>query len=182
MSTFSAIKSKLVNGDLVFFVKKTGTELFKLAKDGTVSILSTSFVPPVDNADGLTNLRVARATFNPSGVAGHRTIAAHALGDNIPANAIICGGFVEVETQINSADTTGTLAVSLEAANDIINAANIVGAPWSTAGRKAILPKANTPESTSVKASVARKITFTVGTTALTVGKATAFLFYVVGA
>ena len=56
------------------------------------------------------------------------------------------------------------------------------GAPYSTIGRKAIVPKANTPESTSVKTSQAREITCTVGTEALLGGKLTGFLYYVVSA
>lgn len=133
-------------------------------------------------ADGLGMLRVARATFDPSANAGERTIGAHGLGVTIPDDAIVVGGFVEVNTAFDSADDTATVAISVEGANDIITAAAVSGAPWSTTGRKAIVPKANTPESTAIKLSAAREITATVAVQALTAGKLTAFLYYVQGA
>lgn len=143
----------------------------------------TVFTPTAAaSADGLGAVGMARATFNPTAVTGDRTVATHSSAFNIPDKAVVIGGFVEVETAMTSADTTGTLAVSIEAANDIISAANISGAPWSTTGPKAIVPKNNTPESTSIKLTAARAVKFTVGTTALTGGKATAFLAYVQGA
>lgn len=134
-------------------------------------------------ANGLGFLRVARATFNPSATAGERTIAAHGLGVTIPDDAIIVGGFVEVNTTFTSATDAATVAINVEGANDIVSAIAIsdVSNPWD-AGRKAIVPKANTPESTSVKLSAAREITATVAVEALTAGKATVFLYYVVGA
>lgn len=134
------------------------------------------------SADGLGALGVARTTFNPTATAGDRTIGAHASALTIPISAVIVGGFVQVNTAFDSSDHTGTLAVNVESANDIISAAAISGAPWSTIGQKAIVPKANTPESTGIVLTAARAITFTVATKALTVGKATAFLYYVVGA
>ena len=80
-----------------------------------------------------------------------------------------------------TSDTDNTIAIKVEGANDIISAAAVSGAPYSTIGRKAIVPKANTPESTSVKASAAREITCTVAVEALTVGKLTGYLYYVEG-
>ena len=64
--------------------------------------------------------------------------------------------------------------------SDIVAAAAVSGAPWSTSGRKAIVPKADTPESTSIKTDD-DEITVTVGTAALTGGKLTGYLYYVVG-
>jgi hypothetical protein len=127
-------------------------------------------------------LRVARATFNPSANAGERTIAAHTFGSAIPDKSIIVGGFVQVNTLFDSADHSGSIALSIQGANDIISVAAISGAPWSTTGLKAIVPKANTPESTGIALTAARTLTATVTTTALTVGKLTAFLYYLVGA
>ena len=130
-------------------------------------------------ADGLGALRLAHFTFD-AGVAANRTVAAHGTGVIIPAGAIVTGGFINVDTLFTSASTnTGTIAISVEAANDIVAAAAVSGAPYSTTGRKAIIPKSNTPESTSVLASVAREITCTVAVAALLTGKLTGFLTFV---
>lgn len=134
------------------------------------------------SVDGLGALRVARATFNPSATAGQRTVAAHGLGVTIPTLAIVVGGFLQVETALDSADHSGTVAFSVQAANDLITASAISGAPFSTTGQKAIVPKANTPESTGIALTAPRELTATVATTALTVGKATLFVYYVMGA
>ena len=126
-------------------------------------------------------MRTARFTFD-AGIAANRTVAAHGTGVFIPANAIITGGFVNVNTAFTSASTnTGTIAISVEAANDIISAAAVSGAPYSTIGRKAIVPKSSTPESTSVLATVEREITCTVAVAALLTGKLTGYLNYVEG-
>jgi len=132
------------------------------------------------DADGLGALRVARATFD-LGVAANRTVAAHGLGVTIPANALIVGGFMEVNTAITG-ETNATLAISVKTANDIQAAAAVSGAPWSTTGQKAIVPKANTPESTGIKLAGAKEITATIATAALLTGKVTIYLYYVEGA
>ena len=135
---------------------------------------------------GLGELKVARFLYNTAaldsaGVA-NTTVAAHGTGVTIPALAIVVGGFFDVNTLFTSAGAnTGTIAISVEAANDIQAAAAVSGAPYSTIGRKAIVPKANTPESTSVKTTVAREITCTVAVQALTAGKLTGYLYYVEG-
>jgi hypothetical protein len=140
---------------------------------------------PVGGVDGLGVLRVARFTFDTeaedSAGADNTTVAAHGVGVTIPANAIVVGGFVDVNTPFGSADDTATIAIKVEGANDIISAAAVSGAPYSTIGRKAIVPKANTPESTSVKATQAREITCTVAVQALEVGKLTGYLYFVEG-
>ncbi len=133
-------------------------------------------------ADGLGVLRVARATYDPSATAGQRTVAAHNLGVTIPISAIVVGGFLVVHTVFTSAGSTAQIAFHVQTANDIITAAAVSGAPYSSIGRKAITPKANTPESTGIELSAARAMTATVTVEALTAGKATLFLYYVIGA
>src|SRR5690242_20315705 len=59
--------------------------------------------------------------------------------DKIPANAIILGGFVEVDTLV-AGGAGATLAIQVEAAGDIVAAAAVSGAPWSTTGRKSVIP------------------------------------------
>jgi hypothetical protein len=136
---------------------------------------------PVGTDVGLGSLRVARFEFD-AGIVANRPIAAYSTGVTIPANGIVVGGFIDVNTAFTSAGgNAGTIAISVEGANDIITAAAVSGAPYSTIGRKAIVPKANTPESTSVKASTAKAITCTVAVQALTAGKLTGYLYYVEG-
>jgi hypothetical protein len=132
-------------------------------------------------ADGLLPMGIARFTFNPSATAGMRTVAAHGLGVTLPAHAIVMGGFFDVNTAFTSENANnGTVAIHVEGANDIQTATAVSGEPYVAIGRKAIVPKANTPESTAVKTSVAREITATVDVSALTAGKLTGFLYYVV--
>lgn len=130
-------------------------------------------------------LQVVRVVFDTSKTdtagAANTAIGAHGLGITLPAHAIIVGGFQDVNTAFTSAGSTATIAISAEAANDIQAAAAVSGAPYSTIGRKAIVPKANTPESTSVKATAAREITATVAVQALTAGKVTIYIYYVLG-
>jgi hypothetical protein len=131
--------------------------------------------------DGLLVLRVAKFTFD-AGVVANRSIAAHGTGVVLPAQAIIVGGFFDVNTLFTSNGANGgTIAISVEGANDIQTAAAVSGAPYSSIGRKAIVPKANTPESTSVKASTAKEITCTVATQTLLTGKLTGYLYYIEG-
>ena len=136
---------------------------------------------PVGSVNGLGNLRVARFEFDCA-VVGNRTIAAHGTGVTIPIHGIVVGGFVDVNTLFTSdATNAGTIAIHVQAANDVISAAAVSGAPYSSIGRKAITPKANTPESTSLKATAAREITCTVAVEPLLTGKLTGYLYYVEG-
>jgi len=136
---------------------------------------------PVGSDIGLGSLRVARFEFD-AGIAANRTVAAHGTGVILPVNSIVVGGFFDVNTVFTSANANnGTIAISVEGANDIQAAAAVSGSPYSTIGRKAIVPKANTPESTSVKASTAKEITCTVAVSALLTGKLTGYLYFVEG-
>ena len=133
------------------------------------------------DGEGLGVLRVARFEFD-AGIEANRTIDAHGTGVTLPIHSIVVGGFVDVNTKFDSdATDAGTIAISVQGANDIISAAAVSGAPYSTVGRKAIVPKANTPESTSVKCTAAREITCTVAVEALLSGKLTGYLYYVEG-
>lgn len=94
----------------------------------------------------------------------------------IPANAVITHGFVEVDTAVTSGGAA-TLAIKVEGAGDIVAAAAVSGAPWSTTGRKSVIPVAT--GASSVKTTAARHITATVATAALTAGVFDVVLFYV---
>jgi len=145
-----------------------------------------SIDPLLSKTAGLGVLRVARFTFDveEEDTAGelNSTIAAHGVGVTVPAYAIVVGGFYDVNAPFTSDSTNaGTLAISVEGANDILSAVAIDSNDPATIGRKAIIPKANTPESTSVKASEAQEITVTVAVEVLLTGKLTGYLYYIDG-
>lgn len=98
------------------------------------------------------------------------------LDAQIPANAIILGGFVEVDT-VPTSGGAATVAVKVEGAADIVAAAAVSGAPWSTTGRKSVVPVFT--GATTVKTTTARKIQATVATAALTAGVFDVVLFFV---
>ena len=119
--------------------------------------------------------KVARALYDFSvdgGAVGTLTLE---LADSIPTGAVVLGGWVDVQTIVTSGGAA-TVAVQLEAANDIVNAAAVSGAPWSTTGRKSIIPVFT--GATTVKTSAARQIKIVIGTATLTAGKFEVFLLY----
>jgi hypothetical protein len=69
-----------------------------------------------------------------------------------------------------------SVGITAEGAGDIVAVAAISGAPWSTTGKKAIIPKRNTPESTSITTTAARDILFVISGADLTAGVVTLFL------
>lgn len=95
--------------------------------------------------------------------------------DELPANAVILGGYIEVDTPPTSGGAA-TVAVNSEAAGDLQAAAAISGAPWSTTGRKSIAPAFT--GATSVKTTAARKLAIAIATAALTAGKFRVVVFY----
>lgn len=145
---------------------------------GELNLLDGVSAPGVD---GLGLLHVARATYDFAEHGG--AISAIALGVTLPNDAVVCGGFVDVKTTATSAGAdAGTMALHVQGANDIVSAVAISdGAnPWDV-GLHAIIPKANTPETTGIKLTAAREITATIAGQVFTAGKFTLFLYYLVG-
>lgn len=93
---------------------------------------------------------------------------------NLPSGTWILGGFMNVETAPVGAGAS--IGISSEGAGDIVAVAAIAGAPWSTTGKKAIVPKRNTPESTSILTTAARNIAFVISAADLTAGKVQLYL------
>lgn len=85
----------------------------------------------------------------------------------IPANAVIITGFIEVDTALDSGGSA-TVALKTNAAADLLAATAFGSAPWSTTGRKSLIPVGT--GATSVKTTAARKLQATVATAALTAG------------
>ena len=86
----------------------------------------------------------------------------------IPPSATILGGWLEIVTPLASGGLA-TASIQVEGAGDIVVDAAFSGAPWSSAGRKSIVPDfagANT-----VRTTVARDISLVITTAPLTAGK-----------
>ncbi len=131
--------------------------------------------------DGLSPLQVARATYDFAEHGG--AIGAIGLGVTLPDNAIVQGGFVDVVTTcVTAGADAGTMALSILNANDLVTATavNAGGDIWDE-GLRAIVPKFNTPQTTSIKLTAAKQITATIAGQAFTAGKFTVFLYYTIG-
>lgn len=93
---------------------------------------------------------------------------------NLPSGTWVLGGFMNVETAPVGAGAS--IGITTEGAGDVVAVAAIAGAPWSTTGKKAIIPKFNTPESTSILTTDARDILFVISGADLTAGKVQLYL------
>lgn len=122
-----------------------------------------------------TGIKFARGRYDfavDGGAIGTINITA----EKIPANAIILGGVVEVDTALTSGGAA-TVAIQVEAANDTINAAAVSGAPWSTTGRKSTIEAFT--GATTVKTTVARDVSVVIAAATLTAGVFDVYLVYI---
>lgn len=113
------------------------------------------------------SLEVIRAKYKFSedgGAAGTITLMP---GSYVPDGFVIYGGWVDVIAAVTGSGAS--VAVQLQAANDLISAAAISGAPWSTTGRKAIVPVMTA--ASSLKATAARNISAVITAADLTAGE-----------
>lgn len=88
-------------------------------------------------------------------------------GPQLPNGFVVLDSVVEVLTPPTSAASTATIGVSANAAGDIVAAAVVSGAPWSTTGRKAGIPVS---AATSVKTTAVRSPSIVVAVQNLTAG------------
>lgn len=93
---------------------------------------------------------------------------------SIPSGTWVIGGFMNVETA--PVGVGASIGITSEGAGDIVAVAAIAGAPWSTTGRKAIVPKRNTPETTAILTTALRSILFVISGADLTAGKVQLYL------
>lgn len=123
------------------------------------------------------NLKVARGRYSfatDGGAVGDIDLTSGAV---IPANAFILAGFIEVDTALDSGGSA-TVALKVEGAADLLAATAFGSSPWSTTGRKSIIPVGT--GATTVKTTAARKLQATVATAALTAGAFDVVVLYVV--
>jgi hypothetical protein len=121
--------------------------------------------------EGTTQLKVARGEYSfatDGGAVSTITLrGAGALGGQVPSGSIIIGGYIEVDTILASGGSA-TVAVGLESTTDLLAATAFGSAPWSSTGRKSVIPVGTGV--TTVKATASRSITITIATAALTAG------------
>lgn len=98
------------------------------------------------------------------------------LSSALPSGAVILGGYLEVLTPPTSGGAA-TLGISSEGAGDLVAPVVISGAPWSTAGRKSVIPAFT--GATTVKLTAARNIVAVIGVAALTAGAFRVAIAYV---
>lgn len=84
----------------------------------------------------------------------------------IPSGTVILGGYMEVTSAVIGAGATA--AIQINGANDVISAAAVSGAPWSTTGLKAIVPVFTV--ATAIKTTAARDISLVITAAVLTAG------------
>jgi hypothetical protein len=96
-------------------------------------------------------------------------------GNDVPAGSVVEGGYIEVDTAVTSGGAA-TLSAGSEAAGDLQAATVVSGAPWSTTGRKSVVPAFT--GATTVKTTVRRNLSVAVATAALTAGKFRVVVFY----
>lgn len=129
--------------------------------------------------EGTTALKTAIGEYDfavDGGAIGAITMrGSGSLGAAIPNGAVILGGYIEIDTGFTTG-TAATMAISIEGANDLQTATVVSGAPFSTTGRKAIVPVWTA--ASTVKTTAARNLTATIATGTVTAGKGRVVVFY----
>lgn len=127
-------------------------------------------------SEGTTELKTWKGVYDFAVDGGAvSTIPLRSNDGQIPNGSIVLGGWLEVETGFTTgASATG--AIQVEAANDTVNATSVAGAPFSTTGRKSIIPVFT--GATTLKTTAARSPSLVIGTGAVTAGKCNLVLVY----
>lgn len=125
--------------------------------------------------EGISPVLVASATYDFAVEGGAQ--AAIGLGVTIPADCLILDGMVDVQTTLISSGDNATIALHVEAANDVVVAVAIgTGTPWDQ-GLRAIVPAGVIAN--AIKTTAAREITATIAVENVTAGKFVVHLRYV---
>lgn len=161
-----------VNGGLYVDTGSTWTTV----SPGLVGGISEASLLPA-TTPALNAMRMCKSTYDFT-VLGGATGTLPLTGGTIPINSLVVAGLCEVITAPTTGSTT-TIALQVEGANDVITAASVAGAPWSTTGRKAIVPVWSDLTKT-IRTTAARVPSAVIGTAAATAGKFDLFLLYFV--
>ena len=150
-------------------VSETLTASGGLAATGGITGVPTS-------SEGLTGRGVARATYSFASEGG--AVGAVSLGVTIPDNAIMYDGYIDVTSPILPMTNDTTIAIGVNAANDIL-AAVLATNTFAANGIKATVPLGTA--ASAVKATNALPVKVTIGTSPVTGGVFTVFLEYDIG-
>lgn len=149
-----------------------------LETDATLAELNA--LDQSDDSEKATSVTyVAKALYDISGD-DSGTVGAHGLGVDIPDNAVIIDGVIDVITTLSdNDDDSATLAISVEGADDIVAATAISdGSDIWDEGLQAIVPDG--AAANMVKTTSAQEITATVDDDEIDVGKLWVILRYVI--
>lgn len=122
--------------------------------------------------DGLHLKGLLRVTYDFAVLGG--VVGDIHLGQYLPAKAIITRGFGDIITAFVSTSNDGTIALKAEGAGDLLAAVDAD----TLSGRFELIPLGTA--AAMVKTTVQREIILTVGTHAITAGKAVFFLEYMI--
>lgn len=155
----------------------------------------------VKQQSGLGVQYIASAVYdtagNDSAGVSNKTVAAHGLGVFLPIKAIIIAAYTDVTTAFTSGTSAATIALKAQTANDIVAAVainsgttrwgaglggSIVGSPALDGNAQTAIAGAAALAATFIKLTAERELTATVGVEALTAGKMTLFVEYIIGA
>lgn len=126
--------------------------------------------------EGSTDVKTWKGSYSFAVDAGAQgTLALRSNDGPIPAGSYILTGILEVTTALDSGGSA-TAAVTVEAANDVVTATAFGSSPWSTTGRKSIIPVAT--GATSLKTTAARNPSLVIATADLTGGVFNLILTY----
>lgn len=110
---------------------------------------------------------VVRGKYKFSEDGGAVSTIAMTSGTPIPSGSTILGGWLEVVAAVTGAGAS--VAVQVEGAGDMVASAAISGAPWSTTGRKSIVPAFT--GATAVRTTADRNISAVVSGAVVTAGE-----------
>lgn len=97
--------------------------------------------------------------------------------DPLPIGAVITNSYLDVLTALTSGGAA-TVAVSINAADDIQAAAAVSGAPWSSTGRKDTTNPEPGTESGYIKTTAIRQLAVAIADAAVTAGRFKVVLEY----
>lgn len=103
------------------------------------------------------------------------TIVLRSNDGAMPNGSVVVGGVLQVTTQFTTGDAA-TGALQVNAANDLVSATVVSGAPYSTTGNKDIVP--DSTGSTAITLTAARNPSFVIATGSVTAGAFTLVLYY----
>jgi hypothetical protein len=103
------------------------------------------------------------------------TITLRSNDGPIPNGAVVVGGVLSVTSGFTTG-TSATGALQVNAANDLVSATIVSGAPFSTTGNKDIVPDAT--GSTAITLTAERNPALVIGTGTVTAGVFSLVLYY----